>query len=110
MALVLTTKQRSFLRSLAVKESPVVSVGKDGVSPEVVKNADEALAKRELIKVNVQKNYEGDLSEAGEMLSERTRSVLVQIMGRKITLYRPAKKPKIVLPEKNQNARAKQEP
>ncbi len=104
MALVLTTKQRAYLRSLAVNESPVLSIGKEGVTPEVSEDADLALAKRELIKINVQKSFEGDIKEAGETLAARSRAVLVQIMGRKITLYRPAKKPKIVLPEKKKNA------
>ncbi|MCR4907294.1 MAG: YhbY family RNA-binding protein [Lachnospiraceae bacterium] len=100
MALTLTTKQRAYLRSLAVNERPVLSIGKEGVTPEVVLSAEEALAKRELIKINVQKSFEGEIKEAAETVASRSRSVLVQIMGRKITLYRPAKKPEIILPKK----------
>ena len=73
-------------------------LGKSSLTPEFTSAVDEALAKRELIKISVLKNCDDDPREIGAVLSERTRSLLVQVVGRKITLYRPAKEPKIVLP------------
>ena len=98
MAIEVTSKQRAYLRSLAMKMDPVFQIGKAGLTPEVTKSAEEALAARELIKGSVLKNCDGDINEMAGILAERTRSLLVQVVGRKITLYRPAKKPKIELP------------
>ncbi len=81
-----------------MKEETLFQLGKSGLTPEFVSSVDEALEKRELIKVSVLKNCDADLKEVGETLAERTRSLLVQTMGRKITLYRPAKDPVIKLP------------
>lgn len=94
----INTKQRAYLRSLAAKYEPIYYVGKAGLTPDLTQGVDEALAKRELVKVGVQKNCPEDIKFIGEALSGRTKSVLVQIMGKKITLYRPAEKPKIELP------------
>lgn len=93
----ITSKQRAHLRSLAMKEEAIFQLGKASLTPEFTTAVDEALEKRELIKISVLKNCDADIRELGETLSERTRSLLVQIVGRKITLYRPAKEPKIVL-------------
>ena len=99
MAIKVTSKQRAYLRSLAMKEHAVVQVGKGGVTPDVTAYADEALSARELIKVDVLKNAGLDVRDVGETLAGRTNSLLVQTMGRKITLYRPAEKPVIKLPK-----------
>ena len=94
----ITSKQRAYLRSLAMKEDALFQLGKSSLTPEFTSAVDEALAKRELIKISVLKNCDDDPREIGDVLSERTRSLLVQVVGRKITLYRPAKEPKIELP------------
>ena len=94
----ITTKQRAFLRSIAMTTDPIFQVGKSSLTPEITDAIDEALAARELIKISVLKNCDDDVHSIAEALSERTRSVLVQVVGRKITLYRPAKEPKIELP------------
>ncbi len=96
----MTSKQRAFLKSLAMDMNAIVQIGKDGMTPEITKALDEALAARELVKVNVQKNYFGDLNELGEDLASRTNSDKVQTIGRKIVFYRPGKgsKKKIELP------------
>ena len=97
---MLTSKQRAYLRSLASKLDPIISIGKDALTPEVTKQTDEALAARELVKLSVQKNCTADLRELCDSLAERTQSEPVQVIGRKIVLYRPGKdeKKKIVLP------------
>ncbi len=96
---MLTSKQRAYLRSLASKLTPVVQIGKGGVTPEVVASVDEALAARELIKANVLDNCLEDVREISNVIAERTRSDVVQVIGRKIVFYRAAKKPVIELPK-----------
>ena len=77
----------------------ILQIGKGSLSPEYVKAADEALEKRELIKVGVLKNCPDDVKEIAVTLSERTHSTLVHVIGKKIVLYRPNKdKPLIRLP------------
>ena len=96
----MTSKQRAYLISLAMNESPVVNIGKDGLTPEVTAAAAEALAARELIKINVQQNCMESIKDMAVILGERTGSAVVQIIGRKIVLYKEGKdlKKKIVLP------------
>lgn len=94
----LTSKQRAYLKSLAMVMDAVYQIGKESLTPEIVTGLDQALAARELIKISVQKNCDDDIKEIAATAAERTRSVLVQVIGRKFILYRPAKKPKIVLP------------
>ena len=95
----ITSKQRAYLRSLAMTTEPIFQVGKSSLTPEITTAIDEALAARELIKISVLKNCDDDARSIGEVIAERTHSVLVQVVGKKITIYRPAKKPKIELPK-----------
>ena len=97
---MLTSKQRAYLRSLAVNEDTILMVGKSGMSPEVIKQADDAQEKRELIKGRVLVET-SPLSprEAAEDIARQTGSDVVQVIGSKFVLYRKKKKdPKIVLP------------
>ena len=97
---MLTSKQRAYLRSLAVNEDTILMVGKSGMSPEVIKQADDALEKRELIKGRVLVET-SPLSprEAAEDIARQTGSDVVQVIGSRFVLYRKKKKdPKIVLP------------
>ncbi|MCI8559819.1 MAG: ribosome assembly RNA-binding protein YhbY [Dorea sp.] len=87
----MTTKQRAYLKSLAMTMDPVFQLGKSSMTPEFTKAIDEALAARELIKVSVLKNCADDPKELAVLLSERTHSDVVQIIGRKIVLYREGK-------------------
>ena len=87
----MTSKQRAYLKSLASKEDPVVQIGKEGLTPENTDAMKEALAARELIKIGVQKNCDDDPKELAEIVAERTHSQVVQVIGRKIVLYRPGK-------------------
>lgn len=84
----MTTKDRAFLKGLAMNITPVLSLGKSSLTPEFVKAADEALIARELIKINVLKNCEDDINEIAHTLAERSRSEVVQVIGRKIVLYK----------------------
>ena len=78
----------------------VLYVGKGGVTPELVSNVREALEARELIKLSVEKSSDEDIQEIAQTLAERTRSEVVQTIGRKIVLYKETKddKRKIILP------------
>ncbi len=97
---MLTSKQRAYLRSLAVNEETILMVGKSGMSPEIVKQADDALEKRELIKGRVlPETCPLTAREAAEALAAQTASEVVQVIGSRFVLYRRKKKdPVIVLP------------
>lgn len=96
----MNSKQRAYLKSLASKIDPIFQVGKSSLTPEMIVAVDGALEKRELIKISVLKNCLDDPGEIAKVIGERTHSQVVQVIGKKIVLYRPAKKdPKIELPK-----------
>lgn len=79
---------------------PIVPIGKEGITPAVVNSTDEAIEKRELIKVRVLQNCPEDIEVAITTLAERTNCDLVQVIGRNGLLWRRNfKKPKIELPK-----------
>ena len=97
----MTSKQRSYLKGLAMNLDPIFQIGKSSLTPEVTQAVSEALEARELVKITVLKNCLDDGRSIAVVLGERTHSEVVQVIGRKIVLYRPAKdetKRKIVLP------------
>ena len=89
---MLTSKQRAYLRSLAVDLDTILMVGKSGMSPELLKQADDALAARELIKVKVLENSEYDPRQAADILCEAVGCECVQVIGRKFVLFKQKKK------------------
>ena len=97
----LTSKQRAQLRGLANGIDTILIVGKDGIGDNLVKQANDALEARELIKGRVLENSLMSAREAAEALAPLTRSEVVQVIGTKFVLYRPShnkdKKDKIVL-------------
>ena len=97
----LTSKQRAQLRGLANHIDTIVHIGKDGIGDNLVKQANDALEARELIKGRVLENSLLSPREAAEALAPLTRSEVVQVIGTKFVLYRPShkkdKKDKIVL-------------
>ena len=97
----MTTKQRAFLKGLAMKTEPIFQIGKSSVTPELTAAVDEALEARELIKLSILKDCLDDGASIAQVLAERTHSEVVQVIGKKIVLYRQAKdekKRKITLP------------
>lgn len=96
----MTSKQRAYLKSLASTMEPILQIGKSSLTPEFTTSVDEALAARELIKITVLKNCFDDPKEIAAALAERTHAQVVQVIGRRIVLYRHEKDGKIVLPEK----------
>lgn len=96
----MTSKQRAYLRSLAMTMDPILQVGKSSLTPELIEAVREAIDARELIKISVLKNCDDDPREIAEVMAERTRSEVVQVVGKKITLYKESKnKKKIELPK-----------
>lgn len=97
---MITSRQRSYLRKLANTIEPIFRIGKSGVAPEVTKAISDALEAREIVKITVLKNCLYEPKDISNVLAERTRSDVVQQIGRKIVLYKPSKEnPTIVLPK-----------
>ncbi len=96
----LNSKQRAYLKGLATTLDPIFQVGKSSLTPEVTEAVSEAFNTRELIKVAVLKNCLDDPKEIAQILAERTHSVVVHVIGKKIVLYKENKdKKKIELPK-----------
>ena len=92
----LTSKQRAQLRGLANGIDTILQIGKDGLGDNLVKQAEDALEARELIKGRVlDNNINYDARSAAEELAKATRSEEVQVIGTKFVLYREShSKPK----------------
>lgn len=94
----MTTKQRAYLKGLAMNIDPIYQIGKASITPEFTEGIIEALEARELIKISVLKNCADDTKELASILSDRTGSEVIQVIGKKIVLYKKSKKnPKIEL-------------
>lgn len=85
----LTSAQKKALRSLGHHLEPVVYVGKEGLSPALIKSMEAALKAHELIKIKLGQNCPMERSVAGTELARTTGAALVQVIGRMILLYRP---------------------
>ena len=96
----MTSKQRAYLKSLAMTMDPIFQIGKGSLTPENSQAIAEALEARELIKISVLQNCLDNPRVLAEMIAERTRSQVVQVIGKKIVLYKEGKedKKKIILP------------
>ena len=98
----MTSKQRSYLKGLALTMDPIFQLGKSSLTPENTQAIAEALEARELIKINVLQNCADDPNELAQIVAERTHSQVVQVIGKKIVLYKESKnKKKIELPPAN---------
>ena len=88
----MTSKQRAYLKGLAMTMEPIFQIGKSSLTPENTAAVAEALEARELIKISVLQNCMDDPREIAEVLAERTHSQVVQVIGKKIVLYKEGKK------------------
>lgn len=96
---MLTGKERSYLKGLAHSMDPIFQIGKNGLTENFIKQVDEALEARELIKINVLNNSLLDAKETGNELAKETKAEFVQSIGHKFILYRESKEnKKIQLP------------
>lgn len=96
----MTSKQRAYLKGLAMNIEPIFNVGKSSVTPEFIEGIREALEKRELIKIGVLKNCLDDPKELAIVIAERSGAQVVQVIGKKIVLYKESRdNKKIMLPK-----------
>jgi RNA-binding protein len=91
---MLTSKQRSYLRGLANTMDPIFQVGKGGIGDNLVKQFNDALEARELIKATVLRNAEADAREISGEIAERTGADVVQVIGNRFVLYKESEKNK----------------
>ncbi|MCI8771371.1 MAG: YhbY family RNA-binding protein [Lachnospiraceae bacterium] len=84
----MTSKERAELRTQAMKLDSIFQIGKSSLTPQIVEAVRDALKARELVKVSVLKNCADDPGELAGILSERTGSQIVQVIGKKIVLYK----------------------
>ena len=95
----LTSEQRAYLGGQANTMDAIFQIGKSSLTPEFTESIADAFNTRELLKIAVLKNCADDPRMIADMVAERTHSTVVQVIGKKIILYKPDKKnPKIVLP------------
>jgi len=87
----MTSKERAYLKGLAMTMEPVFQLGKASLTPENTKAIREALEARELIKIKILQNCLDDPNEIAVMVAERTHSQVVQVIGKKIVLYKKSK-------------------
>ncbi len=87
----MTTKERAYLKGLAANLEPVFQIGKAGLTPEVTEAVRETFNTRELIKLAVLKNCMEDPRQIAGFIADRTGSSVVQVIGRKIVLYKESK-------------------
>lgn len=88
----MTSKERAYLRGLANRVPSLYQVGKDGISENMIKQINDALEARELIKGNVLENSMLSAREVAEELAQKTSSQVVQVIGNRFILYRRTKK------------------
>lgn len=87
----MTSKQRSYLKAMAHDLTPILYIGKEGITDGILADADAALEARELIKGSIQQNCELTCREAADALAEALGAVPVQSIGRKFVLFRVSK-------------------
>ena len=92
---MLTSKERSNLRSLASKIEPITQVGKMGVNDSLIESLDKAIEKRELIKVTVLENSMLDPKQTGFEIAEKLHAEYVCATGRKLVFYRRSSSDKV---------------
>lgn len=99
---MITSKQRAFLRGLSNSYETLFQVGKNGITDTLIKQVDDALKARELIKINSLENTPSTPKEIANTIAEKTKSDVVQVVGRKMIFYkRNNENPKIILPRNN---------
>lgn len=85
---MLTSKQRSYLKALGANLEPIGQIGKDGIGENMLKSFSDCLEARELIKVHILENADGDPQKIGRELAEKLNAECVIVIGRKAVIYR----------------------
>lgn len=97
---MITGKQRSFLKSMANSIDPIFQIGKGGVSDNLIKQVDDALNAREIVKISILKNSDLDPKQVAIELADELNAEFIQSIGKRFTLYRESEKnKKIDLPK-----------
>lgn len=94
---MLNGKQRGYLRGLANTLDPIFQIGKGGISENVIRQFDDALEARELVKATVLKNALEDTRAICEEIARQTGAEVVQVIGSRFVLYRESEKDKVIL-------------
>lgn len=89
---MLTSKQRAQLRGIANSMETIFQIGKSGIGEALIKQVDEALTKRELIKLRVLENSETTARESADTIAAAVGADVVQVIGTRFVLYRENKK------------------
>jgi len=97
----LTPKQRRYLRSLAHHRKPVVIIGNAGLTPAVINEIDQCLARHELIKIKINNELNDKHKKISADICAKTASERVQDIGRVLIVYRVKKEPEIIFPDKD---------
>lgn len=103
MEIMITGKQRAYLRKLANGIDPIFQIGKSGVTDVLLEQLSDALEARELIKIHILETAMLDVKTTCNSVAESLGAEPVQAIGSKFTIYRPCRKPqmrKIELPKK----------
>lgn len=101
---MITTKQRAYLRGLANKCEVVLQIGKGGITDQTVKQLNDVLEARELVKIQCLETSFISPRQAAQNLAEICKTEIVQVIGTKFILYRPSRKnPQITLPKQTRN-------
>ncbi len=96
---MLTGKQRSYLKALANSVDSIMQIGKGGITENVLKQIDDALEARELIKINILNNSMLEAKETANEIAESVGAEYVQSIGNKFVLYRESKEKLINMPK-----------
>lgn len=89
---LISTKQRAYLRAMAVTEEPVLQIGKEGITEGTRKQAEALFEARELFKIKVLKNCDITVKQIAEEFSRLFNCEVVQVIGSKISVYRRSKR------------------
>lgn len=96
MELKITSKRIARLKKIGNKTRPIIRIGKDGLSDNIIENLEKVLITRELIKIRILNNSDEEVREVAEKLSQSTKSIIVSVIGKTILLFKEnPKKPKI---------------
>ena len=100
MIKIISGKTRSYLKSLAHKLEPIIQIGKNGLTEDVLKSIEEALEARELIKINLLNNSLLDTKETAHEICDKLKAEYIQSIGNEIVIYRESEDEVIEIPKK----------
>ncbi len=93
---MLTGKQRSYLKGIANSLPAILQVGKGGITDNLIRQVEEVLEARELIKGTVLRNSELEVRQICEEIAQKVRAEIVQVIGSRFVLYRESREDKVI--------------